>query len=248
MNGRRLACVLAVPAALLIVAVAAAPDALARREFAKKEGKECAFCHMNPRGGGPRNAKGREYEANGYSFDVKSWSSDANEQKYLRANSAIIAQWYAEAARLLDELSKEEKAKGGVALIDAAREKFKMFPAAWLHGGKVLIMKGSPGVPNAVVFFAKLETQFAKTDQGKDAIHQLDRMGKDPATKDAVDHARAVEKARQVVLEGITEFHLNHADKAKELLNKALADPDAKDFEKDVKDALAAIASPTPAK
>src|SRR5262245_1374154 len=96
-------------AAALVVATAVAPrEALATREYAKAEGKECGYCHVSEKGSGPRNARGREYEANGHRFGVKSWSSDANEQKYLRASSAVVAQWYVEATRLLDELAKEE--------------------------------------------------------------------------------------------------------------------------------------------
>ena len=36
--------------------------------YAQKEGKPCGFCHVNPAGGGERNAKGKQYEANGHSF------------------------------------------------------------------------------------------------------------------------------------------------------------------------------------
>ncbi len=242
MNARTIAVVpLLVVAAALGVFVSPR-EALATREFAKKENKPCAFCHVSPRGGGPRNQTGRDYEANGYAFAVKTWSSDDNQQKYLRANSAVIAQWYAEADRVLDDLAKIEKAKAAGALMSAARDKYKTVPATWLHDAKTSIMKGAPGVPVAATSLAKLESQFPKTDQGKESIRLLDRYAKDPATKDAAEHARAVEKARLVVLEGVTEFHLDHADKAKELLQKALADPDAKDFEKDVKDVLAKIA------
>ena len=36
--------------------------------YAQKEGKPCGYCHVNPAGGGERNAKGKQYEANGHSF------------------------------------------------------------------------------------------------------------------------------------------------------------------------------------
>jgi vacuolar-type H+-ATPase subunit E/Vma4 len=241
MNARTIAAIPLVVVAAAVGVLASPREALATRVFAKKEGKACAFCHVNPKGGGPRNATGRDYEANGYAFAVKTWSSDENQQKYLRANSAIIAQWYAEADRVLDDLAKAEKEKAGVALIATARDKYKATPAAWMHDAKTWIMKGAPGVPTAATSLAKLESQFGKTAEGKEAIRLLDKYAKDPTTKDVADHARVVEKARGVVLEGVTEFHLNHMDKAKELLQKALADPDAKDFEKDVKETLAQI-------
>lgn len=36
--------------------------------YAQKEGKACAYCHKNPAGGGERNARGQQYEANGHKF------------------------------------------------------------------------------------------------------------------------------------------------------------------------------------
>ena len=68
-----------------------------------------------------------------------------------------------------------------------------------------------------------------------------ERFSKDDATKTDADRARAVEKARVRVLEGTTEFLLGNSARAKELLEKALADPDAKEFEKDVRATLARI-------
>src|SRR4051812_6767154 len=99
MNGRTVACGFAVAFAAGLGLFVAPREAQATREYAKKEGKECAFCHISEKGSGPRTPKGREYEANGHQFGMKSWSSDGNEQKFLRASSAIVAQWYAEANR-----------------------------------------------------------------------------------------------------------------------------------------------------
>ena len=52
-------------AAALVVAPRSAE---ALPAYAQKEGKACAFCHKNPAGGGERNAKGKQYEANGHKF------------------------------------------------------------------------------------------------------------------------------------------------------------------------------------
>jgi hypothetical protein len=52
-------------AAALVVATRSAE---AKPEYAAKEGKACGYCHKNPAGGGERNAKGKQYEANGHTF------------------------------------------------------------------------------------------------------------------------------------------------------------------------------------
>jgi hypothetical protein len=48
--------------------VSSAQHAQAKPEYAAKEGKPCGYCHVNPAGGGPRNAKDKQYEANGHKF------------------------------------------------------------------------------------------------------------------------------------------------------------------------------------
>ena len=34
--------------------------------YAAQVGKPCGFCHVNPAGGGARNATGKKFEANGH--------------------------------------------------------------------------------------------------------------------------------------------------------------------------------------
>ena len=56
-------------AAVLFAGLLAAPrSASALPAYAAKEGKACGYCHVNPAGGGPRTAKGKQYEANGHKF------------------------------------------------------------------------------------------------------------------------------------------------------------------------------------
>jgi hypothetical protein len=42
---------------------------LARPEYAAREGVDCVHCHLNPRGGGPRNERGAYYETHGHGFE-----------------------------------------------------------------------------------------------------------------------------------------------------------------------------------
>ena len=59
----------ALAAAVLLAGLVAAPrSATALPAYAAKEGKACGYCHVNPAGGGPRTAKGKQYEANGHKF------------------------------------------------------------------------------------------------------------------------------------------------------------------------------------
>lgn len=60
---------LAVGILVAAAAVVVAPQhATALPAYAAKEGKPCGYCHVNPAGGGVRNAMGKKYEAGGHSF------------------------------------------------------------------------------------------------------------------------------------------------------------------------------------
>jgi hypothetical protein len=51
----------------LFTALVTAPrSATALPAYSQKEGKACGYCHLNPAGGGERNAQGKHYEANGH--------------------------------------------------------------------------------------------------------------------------------------------------------------------------------------
>ena len=52
----------------VLLVVSLVSDSIARPEFAAMEDKECIFCHLDPAGGGPRNAIGQVYEDNYFEF------------------------------------------------------------------------------------------------------------------------------------------------------------------------------------
>lgn len=226
-------------AAFIVAAVVAAPPARATKEFAKKENKDCGHCHVSDKGAGARNAIGKEYEANGYRFGVKSWSSDANRDQFLRANSARLATWYAECERILTELEQAETLPGGLARIEGTRDRINLFPRTWLRSAKKLLSRGDRGRPNALKFLTKLETQFPTRKEGKEAKTLLDELAKEHAAD--VKAARAREAARVTYLKGVTELGLGNWDAGRKLLDTARADPAAKDLIDDIDQHLSEI-------
>ena len=52
----------------LSMVLAAAVPASARPDYAKKEKRLCAYCHVDSKGGGPRNPRGVYYEAHNLTF------------------------------------------------------------------------------------------------------------------------------------------------------------------------------------
>jgi hypothetical protein len=238
----------AAAAAIALVALPA-PPAGATQDYARKEGKDCGHCHLNPKGAGPRTATGREYEANGYRFGVKSWTSDAIRDRYLRACAALQATWYAEAARELDAVAKEETLPGGLALVQGTREKFRMFPRAWMTGARKLLQKGEATLPNAYAMLAKVVSQFPATDEGKEAARLLDEAAKEDGKKAKVEEARAAEALRVRFLEGKMLFILGAREDAIRRFDEIRADPRGKAHEKEIAEILAPPeAAPAPGK
>ena len=52
----------------ILLTVSLVVDTIARPEFAAQENRDCNFCHLDPAGGGPRNAVGQVFEDNYFEF------------------------------------------------------------------------------------------------------------------------------------------------------------------------------------
>ena len=54
-----------------VLTIAAPKQASATPAYAASTGKACGACHQNPAGGGPRNAFGEAFAANGHKLPKK---------------------------------------------------------------------------------------------------------------------------------------------------------------------------------
>jgi hypothetical protein len=54
-----------------VLVIAAPKPAAALPAYAASTGKACGACHANPAGGGPRNAFGEAFAANGHKLPAK---------------------------------------------------------------------------------------------------------------------------------------------------------------------------------
>jgi mono/diheme cytochrome c family protein len=71
MNFKVLGAAVAVLAAAGMLTIAAPKSATALPAYAASTGKACGACHTNPAGGGPRNAFGDAFAANGHKLPGK---------------------------------------------------------------------------------------------------------------------------------------------------------------------------------
>lgn len=195
-----------VPAAVVLAAAAVVsvvlvppPTAEAKPAYSQKEGKPCGFCHTNPRGGGPRNEKGEEYQRDGFKFaaapagkgygEDEAFKSQVNADRYEFARAALQNEHYADAFRRLAELKLREDKKGtgyqkainleaivegkGRDLVRAAKEA--------IQGGKAA---------EAADALARVELEFKGRDAAKEVAARRAELLKLPGGKEADAKAR----------------------------------------------------------
>lgn len=185
-------------AAIVSAAVAPVPTADAKPAYSQKEGKPCGFCHVSPRGGGPRNDKGGEYERNGFKFPAATgkgfgedlaFKTQGNADRFEFARAALQNEHYLDAFRRIAELKVKEDKKGagyqkivnlesivegkGRDLVRAAREA--------IEGGKVA---------DAADALARVEAEFKGREPAKDVAKWRTELVKLPGGKEADAKAR----------------------------------------------------------
>jgi hypothetical protein len=205
---------LALPAVLSVVAGLAlsvpARPAEAKPEYAKKEGKDCAFCHVNPKGGGPRNAKGDEYVKNGRKFppapggfgEDKAFSNENNGKAFEFVRKALEIQHYADAARRLGELKpKEKKGSPGAQLLANTEGALDGKGRDLVKAAKEAIQGGK--TQEAADAMIRVETEFKGRDPSKEVSALRASLLKLPGGKEAEVAAKATAPQRLSYLDAL---------------------------------------------
>ena len=95
-----------------LLTVSLVDDGTARPEFAAMEDRECSFCHLDPAGGGPRNAIGQVYEDNYFEFpedfDPETIMAEAEEVRQRLTTAVNIRTAYIKTAHV--DLEGRERA------------------------------------------------------------------------------------------------------------------------------------------
>lgn len=207
---RRLLAVLAVvPASLVVSALAHGPGrtADAKPEYAQKEGKECAYCHKNPKGGGPLADKGEIYRKNKHTFppepkgfgEAGSFSSDAIGKAFELVRKAIDIQHFPEAFRRITELKAKEKKGAGAQLLLNTEKQLDGKGVDLARIARDSVQSGK--VPEAAEALIRVETEFKGREAAKDIARTRTEFAKLAGAKEADAVARAVEPQRMLWLD-----------------------------------------------
>jgi len=187
---------LALAAAAAAAVPAAVPPAAAREEFAKREDRQCIFCHLAEKGGGPRNENGKLFEANGFTFARDTWSGEPAKAAYRRAVAAYRATHYAEVARILLDLRRSEKTPGGAALLADLEEKLRPFAPAWLRASKRNLAGTAAQRAVGLEYLLRLLRECPGTPEAKEGEGILAGLRKDARNAEAIAAAEKAEEGR----------------------------------------------------
>lgn len=216
-------------AAGLALAVPAKP-AEARPEYAKKEGKDCAYCHVNPKGSGPRNAKGDEYFKNGKKFPAplggfgedKAFSNEANGRNFDLVRKALECQHYPDAVRRLGELkSKEKKGTPGAMLLANTEAQLDGKGRDLVKAAKEAIQSGKP--QDAADAMIRVESEFKGREPAKEVPALRASLLKLPGGKEAETAAKAVELQRLAFYDAMMKEAEGNRVGALRIMNDLLA-------------------------
>jgi hypothetical protein len=200
-----------VPAlAITSIVVAPAPEAAAKPEYATKEGKTCDYCHVNPKGGGPRNAKGDEYAKNNHKFlpaakaaggfgEDKAFKTDANGKAFGLVLAAIqLEHWSDALLRIAALKSKEDKKGPGYAKLNATEGTIDGHGTDLIKAAQEAIQGGKAA--DAAAAIARVELAFKGRNPAKDVAKWRAELIKLPGGKEANDKAVKDEPWRVLLL------------------------------------------------
>jgi hypothetical protein len=246
---------LSVPAAAALgaglLAAAPPPAAEARPEYSRREGKACAFCHVNPRGGGDRNAVGMEYEKNGFKFpgapkgygEDDAFTTQANGTAFYFVREAIELGHYGDALRRLKLVQGKEKPKGpgaqkilnAYAQVDGrGRDLAKVARDALANGQ----------VREAAENLARLENDFRGREPAKEVGKLRTELLKLPGGKEADAAAKASHPQRLQWLDAQMKEVEGDVEGAKRMLGDLLAKHPGGPYAAQAKEKLEALSAP----
>src|SRR5262245_39816498 len=229
----------------------AAPDAHARPEYAKKEGKECSFCHVNPKGGGPRNAKGDEYAKNGHKFLAQgfgqdaAFSSEANGKAFDLVQKAISFEHWSDALTRIKDLKSKEKKGAAAQLLLNTEGQVDGKGRDLAKTAKESVTSGK--AKEASEALLRVEVEFKGRDAAKDAPKIRSDVEKLAGGKEALEAARTLETQRVAWLDAEMKEAAGDAAGAIRALTDLLAKFPDGPYATDAKTKLDALKAAAPA-
>jgi len=218
---RRTLPVLLLYAALLFVS--GARSAVARPEFARREKKACGYCHINPRGGGPRNERGLEYARNDFRFpeaksDPGAITREEDKDAFARVDQLLDLDQVPAAVKDLKRLAKTgRKDDPARRLADQRLHELEVKGTEILGRARLLVRGSRPD--EGVELLLVVTTLYKDLEIGKEAQSDLRDLRRDPDQKERIAREEREAKARLLYLDGLLQRVDGHAEQGERTLH-----------------------------
>ncbi|HEX5138846.1 MAG TPA: hypothetical protein VFY93_17885 [Planctomycetota bacterium] len=203
--------------AAVLLATGSRPAA-ARPEFARREGKACGYCHINPRGGGPRNQRGLEYARNDFRFPPTKGTAPgelrpAEQEAFARVTKLLDLDHVPAAVKDLRRLAKTGKKDDPARRVADARLHDLEVKGTEILGSARLLVRGSHA-DEGVELLLLVVTLYKDLDVGKEAADDARELRRDHAQKERIAREERESKARLQYLDALLLREDGHAEQA----------------------------------
>ena len=191
----------------LAAAFGAAPRAEARPEFARREALACGFCHIQPRGGGPRNNNGLRYARNEFKFpaakgNLNSFKKPKHRDALVRARKMLRADHVAAAHAQLLKLQRKLPEGPARKLVDDELHALQVRGDEMLGTARLLLRKRKKkSTSNGVEMLCILAAEYRGLPVRDKAVSDLKELKRDKAFSDLVKRETVEQKARKMLLD-----------------------------------------------
>ncbi|MHC4938441.1 MAG: hypothetical protein ACYTHK_05685 [Planctomycetota bacterium] len=202
------------------------PQADARPEFARREQLACGFCHIQPRGGGPRNSNGLTYARNEFKFPkergtLNSFPEGRQRDAMVRARKMLRINNVREAREELTRLSRQLKEGPARELVDAELHAIAVRGDEILGQARLLLRKRSEKKrATGVELLYLLSSEYRGLPVRDKAAADLKELKKDKKLAELLKREEAEQKARLLLLEALAQQSDGKAKRAAKSLEK----------------------------
>jgi hypothetical protein len=199
---------------------------VARPEFARREGKACGFCHINPRGGGARNQTGLAYARNEFRFaprkaDLKDFVRKRDRRAMVRVRKLIEMAHVRAAVTDLTRLSKSAKGEAARRACKQALHHLEVKGTEILGQSRRLLRgKEAEGRAEGIELLVLLKAEYKDLEVHAEALADLKELRRDKAHREGIAREEREAKARLLYLDAFVLRADGKAGKAKQLLEK----------------------------
>jgi len=203
----------------------ALPTASARPEFARREGKACGYCHINPRGGGPRNQRGLDYARNDFSFPPpkgeRATLPERDREAFVRVEKLLDIDHTPAAVEQLRRLARSGGKDDPARRLAEQKLHELEVRGTEILGRARLLLRGE-GADEGVELLVLLSVEFKALEVGREAKDDLRELRRDKEHRDRIRREEHEAKARLLYLDGMLQRAEGRAEQAEKTLRSVV--------------------------